>query len=143
MIQIGVYFSDKNDGIELHFLHEGVLWHGNPSLSSAANEYQAVARAWYEAAFKELNHADFLGDPTVCTVQTLAVLPLIHRNLGEVEREYSLLAVAINTARALQMDLLGREGSPLPTPLIILYWKDRSNRELGRRLWWTLVICDW
>lgn len=143
MFQSGVYFLDESHGIELHFLHESVLWHGNPALSLEGNDFQAVSRAWYAAVFKELNYADFLGKPTLSTIQTLAILPLIHRNFGEAEREYILLAVAINAAKSLQMDLLGREGSPLPRPLINPYWKDRTNRELGRRLWWTLVICDW
>ena len=94
------------------------MWHGNgnAALSDAGNDFQAVSRAWYDAVFEELNRADFLGAPAVSTVQTVAILALIHRNLGEVEREYNLLAVAINTAKALQMDLLGREGSPLPPP---------------------------
>ncbi|KAH7309983.1 hypothetical protein BKA65DRAFT_414326 [Rhexocercosporidium sp. MPI-PUGE-AT-0058] len=145
VISVGIYFFDRSDGFELHFLHEGVLWHGNSSspLSDSASDFQAISRTWYEAVFEELNRVDFLGVPAVSTVQTVAILPLIHRNLGEVEREYNLLAVAINTAKALQMDLLGREDSQLPRSSSIRYWRERSNRELGRRLWWTLVICDW
>ncbi|KAH8679513.1 hypothetical protein BGZ60DRAFT_400172 [Tricladium varicosporioides] len=143
---VGVYFMPPSDTAGAHFLHEGLSGSRARGYSTAIEEAQNVCRTWYEAVFKELNFADFIGKPTLPTVQTLAILNLVHRNFGESEREYVLLGVAINISRAIHMDRLGSEALYLNNSQrlqAMKIWRSRDDREIGRRLWWTLLICDW
>ena len=99
-----------------------------------------LSHSWYDAALKELSNSNFLSTPQLSTVQTVAILTLLHRNFGESHREYFLLGLAINTARTLGLDHLNEAGYETSNwPML----RDQPERELGRRLWWTLVICDW
>lgn len=141
-LQIGIYFMEADQISQLHFLHEGFSGRAK-TLSQDARNTQKVSWLYYETALQELDHADFLGAPSLSTVQTLALLSLVHRNFGQVEREHILLSVAISTAKALSMDCLGRESSMIDQVMTSPCWADRKSREMGRRLWWTLVICDW
>lgn len=128
---------------QLHFLHEGFTGRQAQTLSQGGRNTQNFSWLYYEAALQELDHADFLGKPNLSTVQTLALLSLVHRNFGQVEREHALLSVAISTAKTLGMDCLGRESPMIDQAMTSTCWNDRKSREMGRRLWWTLVICDW
>lgn len=138
-----MYILDKEYTRDLHFIYEG-----NSSLSLQSTLLEdggslMVARIWYDAAMRELQLSQFLGKPSLSTVQTLAILVILHRNFGEADREYFLLGIAINVSRTLGMDRLGSEAC-FPRELTNRReWSTRSGRELGRRLWWTLVICDW
>jgi hypothetical protein len=107
-----------------------------------AAELIDVSHAWYEAALSELNLSDFFSKPQLSTVQTTAILMLLHRNFGEAHREYFLLGLTVNVARSLGLDHLGQEDTNFRINRSSR-WTDRKDRELGRRLWWTLVICDW
>lgn len=141
--KVGAYFMDENDYLDIHYIHEGFSGNRRPAVISEGDDILAISHAWYEAVFKELNYSDFLGKPNLATVQTLAILSLVHRNFGEAQREYTLLGVAINTARMLGLDRLGHEGQPGRRLSNAPHWAERKHRVLGRRLWWTLVICDW
>jgi hypothetical protein len=101
-----------------------------------------VSHAWYETALRELNRSDFFSKPQLSTVQTIAILMLLHRNFGEAHRESFLLGLAVNVARSLGLDHLGQEDTNLRTNRSSQL-TDQKDRELGRRLWWNLVICDW
>lgn len=108
-----------------------------------ANGLRDISHVWYEAAFTELGHSGYFSKPQLSTVQSLAILMILHRNFGESHREYFLLGLAVNVARTLGLDHLGHEGPDFQVSGNRRNWKDRRDRELGRRLWWTLVICDW
>jgi Fungal specific transcription factor domain len=110
-------------------------------VSNQANADFEIFR--YEAALQELNRSNFSSKPQLSTIQALAILGLLHRNFGEIHREYFLLGLAINVARTLGLDHLGQEANNFQAFDKSCRWKQRSERELGRRLWWTLVICDW
>ncbi|RDW69864.1 hypothetical protein BP6252_08884 [Coleophoma cylindrospora] len=140
---VGIYFMGKEETAQIHFLHEGFSGNRIPDWNPGAEEAYAISRVWYEAVLEELYQGDFLGKPTLLTIQTITVLSLVYRNFGESEREFLLLGVAINAAKTLQMDYLGCEDSIPLRSTKSTYWIDRSSRELGRRLWWTLVISDW
>lgn len=128
---------------EIHFIHEAYIpSHLDPKPSDHGKGARA-ARMWYNAAFNELIASDFLTKPKLCTVQTIAMLTILHRNFGEANRDYYLLGVAINISRTLGMDRLGSEVRLPPNLSTRPEWQTRAERELGRRLWWTLVICDW
>lgn len=134
---------DEEDIKKVHYLHEGFSGQLVPALSSGSGSIIDICRAWYDQAMQELSYADFMSKPNLATIQTLAILALIHKNLGEQDREYCVLGLSINMARTLGMDRLGCEDSFSPELSSRLEWSDRANRELGRRLWWTLVISDW
>ncbi|KAL2783946.1 hypothetical protein BJX66DRAFT_349014 [Aspergillus keveii] len=103
----------------------------------------ALARIWSEAAMDELDASRPLACPTLRTVQTFAVLTLCHGSFGQMERQYLLLGTAIHTARCLNMHLLANEASYPPHLRQRPEWRTAQDRHLGRRLWWTLVVCDW
>lgn len=102
-----------------------------------------VARTWYEAALDELDASRPLAHPNLRTVQTVAVLTLCHSHFGQTEREYLLVGMAVNTARCLNMHLLGSEPNFPPHLRRLPEWSAVEDRQMGRRLWWTLVVCDW
>ncbi|KAL3464901.1 hypothetical protein BJX64DRAFT_275565 [Aspergillus heterothallicus] len=103
----------------------------------------AMARIWSEAAMDELDASRPLAHPSLRTVQTFAILTLCHGNFGQMDREYLLLGTAIHTARCLNMHLLANEASCPPHLRQRPEWRTTEDRQLGRRLWWTLVVCDW
>lgn len=131
----------ENASSELHYLHEG--FSGQQAPASAANGLVEVSHTWYEATLRELNRSNFFSKPQLSTVQALGILGLLHRNFGEMYREYFLLGLAINVARTLGLDHLSQEGNNVQAFGKACRWKERADRELSRRLWWTLVICDW
>ena len=127
----------------ISYLRDDFSGDSNQRTISASIPTKEVSRTWYDAAMRELHLANFLSKPSLATVQTLAILALLHKNLGELDREYFLLGLSINIARTLGMDRLGREDSFSAGLSSHVDWSDRQNRELGRRLWWTLLISDW
>ncbi|KAJ5660682.1 uncharacterized protein N7484_000054 [Penicillium longicatenatum] len=103
----------------------------------------SVSYHWYCAAFLQLEYSDAMGKPQLHVVQVAAILTLCHSHFGQRYRDINLSSLAQNAARALQMHRLGSESS-YPIDLgRIPEWANETGRELGRRLWWTLVICDW
>ncbi|KAH8891227.1 hypothetical protein GQ53DRAFT_841622 [Thozetella sp. PMI_491] len=109
----------------------------------ARSDLAELPQSWYRAVLRQLELCDFIGRPGLHTVQAIAVLNLCSRHLGERKREVTLTGVAINIARSLKMHLLGSEDSCPARVEQIPLWSTLPARELGRRLWWSLVICDW
>lgn len=102
-----------------------------------------LSRYWYWVALRDLEMHDFLGKPRLSTIQVVAILTLVNSSFGQNSRESILMGVAVKMARMLQMHRLSNEDG-LPSPISKLpEWSTREKRDLGRRLWWTLVICDW
>lgn len=103
----------------------------------------AICQQWYRSAFRQLELSDVIGKPQLRIVQVAAILTLCNSHFGESFRGFSLLSLAINTARALRMHCLATESSYPQSLEQFDEWSSQPGRELGRRLWWTLVICDW
>jgi hypothetical protein len=100
-------------------------------------------RIWYNFAIRQLELSNAIARPQLQLVQVAAILTLCNFHFGENFQESNLTSLAINTARELKMDRLGSE-SNFPSRISrIPEWNSIEKRELGRRLWWTLVICDW
>jgi hypothetical protein len=98
---------------------------------------------WYNSAIRQLEMSNATARPQLHLVQVATILTLCNSHFGENFRENNLTSLAINTARELRMDRLGSE-SNFPSRLSRIFgWNSTEKRELGRRLWWTLVICDW
>ncbi|KAF4961216.1 hypothetical protein FGADI_453 [Fusarium gaditjirri] len=93
---------------------------------------QQVSRNWYDAAIFYLHKADFLRVANVYNVQAIAVLCMTFNNRGDSEMGHHLRVSAIRIAQTLGLgqDKKKREGQHL-------------SIEAERRLWWTLVICEW
>jgi hypothetical protein len=109
-----------------------------------SSDIQKVCEKWYNCAFRQLELANFMTKPHLYTVQVAAILTLCNSHFGEIFREENLAIMAINTARALNMHQLGTESCfPKDSIEFIPEWNTREDRELGRRLWWTITICDW
>jgi hypothetical protein len=87
---------------------------------------------WYCSALFYLDHGDFLQRSHIRVVQAIVVLGNVASTIGETERHASLWAVAIRVAQQLN---LGRDEMNIGESLV--------QQETRRRLWWTLVICDW
>jgi hypothetical protein len=68
----------------------------------------------------------------VYIVHTIVVLGNVASTIGETHRHANLMAVAIRIAQQLN---LGSDEANLSETMV--------QRETRRRLWWTLVICEW
>lgn len=87
---------------------------------------------WYSASLFYLDQGDFLQKSDIRVVQTIVVLGNVASTIGETHRHANLWAVAI---RISQMLNLGCDDMNLTETLV--------QQETRRRMWWTLVICEW
>lgn len=92
---------------------------------------------------RELDNANYTRQSSVSTVQALAILNIVHKNLGESSREYILHGVAVNVARLIGIDNLGGNSGATEAVANDAIDPNDIQRNVYRRLWWTLVICDW
>lgn len=67
----------------------------------------------------------------VRSVQAIAILGLCFNIFGDYNLYQTMWACAVQIARHLGMDTEGSNRDPA------------FDQERSRRLWWTLVICDW
>ncbi|KAH6094729.1 hypothetical protein HBI65_122840 [Parastagonospora nodorum] len=91
-----------------------------------------LTRNWYSATLFYLDQGDFLQKSNILVVQAIVVLGNVASTIGETHRHANLWAVAIRIAQQLN---LGSDEANLSETLV--------QRETRRRLWWTLVICEW
>lgn len=140
-IKTGLYYMDETDEcfstFTFHLPYSFII------APSTLEDSTALSQMWYRVATAELTRSDFLGVPRLCTIQTIAVLTLVDKNFGESDRAAHMMAVAISMARNLQMHLLSSERDNTIPDYRRVEWRKLEDRHLGRRLWWTLVICDW
>lgn len=134
--------DDGQNASEIHFLNEGFSSESSMNNELRTNNKEQIARVWYYAALSELRRSNFYTTPHLAGIQCLAILMLLHRNFGDSNLEYLNLGLSINAARILHMDRLASEESLSQVAQKPL-WETPKKRNLGRRLWWTLVICDW
>lgn len=87
---------------------------------------------WYSASLFYLDQGDFLQNSDIRVVQTIVVLGNVASTIGETQRHASLWAVALRVSQQLHV---GSDEMNLNETLI--------QQEGRRRLWWTLVICEW
>jgi len=87
---------------------------------------------WYDASLFYLYEADFLRNHNLRSVQTIAILGIVFNNVGDSDLHYSLWGAAIRIAQALKMGF-DRENPD----------EDAVQQQVRRRLWWTMVLCEW
>lgn len=91
-----------------------------------------LVRKWYDSALYYLHRADFLRVPDIRTVQAISILTNCFNTVGDFNFYQTLVPLAVRTAQILKID---RESD--------LASKTFIEREVCRRVWWTLVICEW
>lgn len=139
--QTGLYFIDIEDLSTNHHLE--IQQRCGLSGDNLKENKARLSRTWYDSCLRELELANFTGKASLRTIQAIAILTLCNLNFGEMERESLLYGLAVNAARYLGMHRLGSEGKHPQDLAAKSLWSAQADRELGRRLWWTLVICDW
>ncbi|KAJ5563953.1 hypothetical protein N7513_000195 [Penicillium frequentans] len=133
LLTVGLFFMDDEEFASLGF-HDA---------QDQPLDHLHICHTWYDSAIRQLELSNAMARPQLSLVQVAAILTLCNSHFGENFRESNLTSQAINTARELNMHRLGTEAS-FPSRLRRMpEWDSRAKRELGRRLWWTLVICDW
>lgn len=91
-----------------------------------------LLRNWYEAALLFLEKADFTQNPNINAIRAIAILGIVFNNVGDTNRYVALWPVAIQQAQQLEM---GTDAAHLHETYV--------QQQMRRRLWWTLVLCDW
>ncbi|KAH7378037.1 hypothetical protein BKA64DRAFT_248112 [Cadophora sp. MPI-SDFR-AT-0126] len=98
----------------------------------AAGDIRLRLLHWYDASLFYLHKGDFLRNHSLRSVQAIAILGIVFNNVGDSDLHYSLWGCAIRIAQALKMGL-DRENPD----------EDPVQQQVRRRLWWTIVLCEW
>jgi len=87
---------------------------------------------WYDASLYFLDQADYMRKLDMRTVQTIAILLGLYKNMGDFSLHSTHLACGIRIAQHLHLD-----NDSLNTASSLI------DNEVRRRVWWTLMICEW
>lgn len=87
---------------------------------------------WYDAAVFCLNRADFMRNHDKRAIQAIAMLTTVSNNIGDGALQMTFRSAAIRIGQSLR---LGSRQAP--------HGIDPAEQECERRLWWTLLICEW
>ncbi|KAK8234198.1 hypothetical protein HDK77DRAFT_307169 [Phyllosticta capitalensis] len=123
---LAIYFGVLSSA--LFFMDDTEFSHCHPPLFSQ----EALLRNWYDAALYFLDKGDFMQKTSIRVVQAVTILGIVATNIGDTCRHSNLWACAVRMAQQLN---LGSDHENLAQTII--------DREARRRLWWTLVICEW
>ncbi|GME45935.1 hypothetical protein GTA08_BOTSDO08008 [Neofusicoccum parvum] len=123
---LAIYFSVLSS--TLLFMDDTEFTQSTPPIP----DQQALLRNWYDSALYFLDKGDFLQKTRLSVVQAITILGIVATNIGDTCRHSNLWACAIRMAQQLHLgsDRANLHESPVA-------------RESRRRLWWTLVLCEW
>ncbi|RDW56672.1 hypothetical protein BP6252_14058 [Coleophoma cylindrospora] len=96
-----------------------------------SDDITAVLRSWYGAALHYLNKSEYMRHYDIRTVQAIAILNISFNNFGDDNLYHIMWASGIRIAQNIGM---GTKDGPV---------QDFLTSEQSRRLWWTLIICEW
>ncbi|KAE9972500.1 hypothetical protein EG327_009483 [Venturia inaequalis] len=116
-----------------HFMCATLIFMDEDELiASGASADLSLLHNWYDSALYFLHQGDYLRNHDMRTVQAVAILGIVFTNMGDSKLQSLIWSSAIRIAQSLRMD------------------DDRANlhesaiaTQVRRRLWWTLVICEW
>lgn len=123
---MAVYFGVLSSN--LIFMNDEEFESSNPPLDSR----DVLLRNWYDAALYFLDLGDFMQRLDILSVRAIAILGIIATTVGDTNRHANLWSCGIRIAQQLG---LGSEKANIEEDVI--------QREARRRLWWTLVVCEW
>jgi len=89
-----------------------------------------LIRTWYSSSLYCLQIAQFMRSENVRVVQTIAILNICFNNFGDSNLASTMLSCALRIGQKLNMH---RDSASVPG----------LKQECCRRLWWTLLICEW
>ncbi len=95
------------------------------------DDHESLLRNWYDTTLSCLNMADYMRRYDVRAVQAIAVLGICFNNFGDCNLCETMWTTAIRIAQKLGMHQAENKICP------------DLNQEWCRRLWWTLIICEW
>ncbi|WOO81691.1 putative transcription factor lepB [Vanrija pseudolonga] len=106
------------------------------------DELQLRAHAYYNASHDLLFGADFLTNHSLEYLQCIILQGVYLFNTEDgPDRHYAIVGSALKIAYNLGLNRLGPETVPnLQWPRV---WQDPIQRDLGRRVWWSLIWYDW
>ncbi|KAH9905254.1 hypothetical protein F4778DRAFT_769930 [Xylariomycetidae sp. FL2044] len=104
------------------------------ALGLPSADHRLLQRNWYGAALLFLHRAEFMRNFKLGTVQAIAILGMSFVNFGDHDLYVTMWSCAVRVGHTIGLD---REFPANENPLLGL------SRESRRRLWWTLVICEW
>ncbi|KAF3005417.1 hypothetical protein E8E14_000612 [Neopestalotiopsis sp. 37M] len=123
---LAVYFSISASA--LLFMSDEVI----ATIPTLPGKPDDLLRNWYDAALYFLDKGDFTQRPHINTVQAIVILGMLFTNMGDISRQKILWSVAIRVAQQLK---LGDDS--------VHSHETFSDQQVRRRLWWTIVICEW
>lgn len=102
-------------------------------LTTSNNEIESIPRVLFRASFDCLHRADFMNFPDLRAVQVYCILSTCFHGFAGVHLHNCLLGSVIYTARYLRLDqITDNDNEEL-----------EYEKEVGKRLWFTLCIIDW
>lgn len=90
---------------------------------------------WYDASIFFLHEADFLRIHDIRSVQAIAILLGLAKNVGDFNLQPVLQATGLRIGHCLGIDRVAPTSSAVAADPIL--------QEVSHRMWWTLVICEW
>ncbi|KAJ5719297.1 C6 transcription factor [Penicillium malachiteum] len=92
-----------------------------------------------------LNLFDFMSTHTISSLQAIALLTYIGRNLGQSKRISVMVAAATRIAQCLGLHNIGPDEAPNGAQCAdpTLAMKKIHDREMSKRVWWFFVRQDW
>ncbi|KAH0347850.1 hypothetical protein KCU83_g6482, partial [Aureobasidium melanogenum] len=117
------------------FAAVSLMYMNNDEIIAAGLEPDGLShlvRNWYDASVFFLDRAEFVRRHDMRSLQAIAILLALVKQIGDFDLEISFLSVGIRIAQSLGMDK--------EPPAVS---EDPIQQELSRRVWWTLVICEW
>lgn len=112
----------------MHYISWEVIEADNVDIDNV----NALLFNWYDAALYYLQKGDFLRNHDIRTVQAIAILGIVFNNVGDYKLHTTLWGCGIRIAQSLK---LGEDRANTE--------ETRIQTEVRRRLWWTLVLCEW
>ncbi|GHJ83653.1 hypothetical protein NliqN6_0055 [Naganishia liquefaciens] len=128
----------------LHLMDEHTLANVGVTVTQRPKHLQDLSDLVEQALVK----CDWAGVPRIETLQAYIIIGPYWSSFGRLEAHLGMLGTAVKVAHNLGINRLGSELHKEATYHDVLNhfgrkWVMASDREVGRRIWWTLVELDW
>ena len=111
------------------------------NIFSTVEEAESRSASWVKATLDVLEYSSRTTSGALEDVQTIIIISFVVCSLEGMSSRYrNLISTTISSAREL---LLHRIGHPSNSAMMVPPPTDSVQAEIGRRVWWYLVITDW